>query len=83
MGPFNNLPKGCPPPVIIPPEKPDPCQMGYSIGENVSKTIANVVVPQLLEESPNNPFSEDPLFQEVKKIEEEISTNKGTELSDK
>ncbi len=83
MGPFKALPTGCPPPIISPPEKPDPCQMGYSVGKVISKTIANVVVPQLLEDNPNNPFSEDPLFQEIKKIEEEISTNKDTQLNDK
>lgn len=56
--------------------------MGYSIGETISKTIANVVVPQLLENSPENPYSNDPLFQEIKKIEDELSTNDGAVLND-
>ena len=62
-GEFHHLPVGCPPPILTAPEKPDPCSMGFKIGEEVATVIANVVVPQLLEDDDNNPFSEEPLYQ--------------------
>lgn len=62
-GEFHHLPAGCPPPILQAPEKPDPCSMGYKIGEEVATVIANVVVPQLLDDDGNNPYSSEPLFQ--------------------
>ena len=70
-GPFTHLPVGCPPPIISPPPKPDPCQMGYEVGEVISTTIANIIVPQIMETDPNNPYAEEPLFKEIKKLEAE------------
>lgn len=39
------LPAGCPPPVVQPPKKKDECSMGYKVGQVISRTVANIVVP--------------------------------------
>jgi hypothetical protein len=56
--------------------------MGYQVGQVISRTVANVVVPQLLEDSPNNPYAEEVAFKELKKIQEEISTSNAKTLND-
>ena len=36
--------------------------MGYKVGQVISKTVAQIVVPQLLEENENNPFVGEKIF---------------------
>jgi len=37
---FEHLPAGCPPPEIPQPTKPNPCNMGYKVGQVISTTVA-------------------------------------------
>lgn len=56
--------------------------MAYEVGKTVSTTIANVVVPQLLEDDPNNPYADDPVFKEIKMLEDELSTSGTIDVKD-
>ena len=44
---YRTLAEGCPPPIIEPPTKPDPCQMGFKMGDELAKTVARLTVPKL------------------------------------
>ena len=70
------LPAGCPPPVVTPPPKEDECQMGYEVGQVISRTVANIVTPQLLEDDPENPFYDDSVFKKIKELEKKYKDNK-------
>ena len=39
-GELNDLPIGCPPPIIPIPVTPNPCNMGYKVGQVISRTVA-------------------------------------------
>ena len=45
--------------------------MGYKVGQVISKTVAEIFVPKLLEEGPQNPFDAQEAFLEVKKLADE------------
>ena len=78
-----DLPKGCPPPTPQAPEKKDPCKMGYDIGQTISETISNLIVPQLLEDDPSNPESQTVQFQKIDEIRKEMKkTDNMTEFND-
>ena len=64
------LPTGCPPPMIPPPTHPNPCSMGYKVGQVISRTVANIVVPKLLEEDEQNPFNSEPAFLKLKELQD-------------
>jgi len=55
--------------------------MAYEVGKVISSTIANVVVPQLLEDDPNNPYANEVLFKEIKLLEDEMNSV-GTTVSE-
>jgi hypothetical protein len=71
-GEKNTLPAGCPTIHIEPPKKQDPCQMGYAIGQVISRTVSNLVVPQLLSDSEGNPINGTPELQQVIALKAEI-----------
>jgi hypothetical protein len=45
--------------------------MGYNIGQVISKTIANLVVPQFLADDEANPIEQDETFIKYKQLMEE------------
>lgn len=71
-GTKHTLPKGCPPPTVEPPKEEDPCKMGFKAGQLIARTVSNLIVPQLLEDSASNPESETPEFQEILKLRREM-----------
>jgi len=73
---------GCPPPVISPPEEVDPCTMGFEVGKSIATTIANIIVPTLLEESDLNPLTEDPTYIELKELQDQVKNGEITDLNE-
>lgn len=67
------LPAGCPPPSVLPPEKPDPCKNGFQVGDVISRVVSRVVVPKLVKEDDSNPLAQEPAFKDYVKLREEVS----------
>lgn len=67
------LPAGCPPPAVLPPEKPDPCKNGFQVGDVISRVVSRVVVPKLVKEDDSNPLAQEPAFKDYVKLAEEVS----------
>jgi len=44
--------------------------MGYKVGQVISRTVANIVVPKLLEEDEQNPFNSEPAFLKLKELQD-------------
>jgi hypothetical protein len=77
------LPQGCPPPVLQEPPKNDECKMGYEVGQVISRTVANVVVPVLSEDIPENPFAQEDAFKELQVVKDELSSDNSPEMQEK
>ncbi len=67
------LPPGCPPPIIQPPKEEEPCNDGYQVGQVISKTVANIIVPSLLEDSEQNPIVSTEEYKEYIKYKESFT----------
>lgn len=76
------LPVGCPPPLIEPPKKEDPCKNGFDVGDVISRTIARLVIPRLLEDNVENPFAQDPIFKEYQELQKKLIATPQDELTD-
>ena len=42
--------------------------MGYEVGNVISKTVANIVTPKLLDPSENNPFYDETVFKKIDEL---------------
>ena len=71
-GGYKPLPPGCPPPIVQKPPVKDECQNGVEIGNAVSRTIAEIITPRLLEDDPSNPFYEESVFKKVKDLNKQF-----------
>lgn len=76
------LPAGCPPPIVEPPQKPDPCKNGFQVGDVISRVVSRVVVPKLVQETDSNPLAQEPAFKDYVKLREEIGTKNFTEFTE-
>ncbi len=68
------LPLGCPPPIIEPPKEEDPCQAGYQVGQVIAKTIAKIIVPQIVSENDDNPLNNEAAQKDIVELKKEIQT---------
>ncbi len=69
---YELLPPGCPPPIITPQNKEDPCKDGYKVGQVISTVIANLIVPRFIHNKPGDPFVRGEEFMELQRLELEI-----------
>lgn len=67
------LPAGCPPPVIQPPQAPDPCKNGFAVGDVISRTVARLVVPKLVSDTDTNPIAQEPIFKEYLELQKSVT----------